>query len=37
LSVGFTTAAMLVHELIEPRDEKRRLRLQRQWPPTSGW
>ena len=30
LSVGFTTAAGLVHELIEARDEKRLLRLQRQ-------
>jgi hypothetical protein len=30
LSVGFTTAAPLVHELIEARDEKRLLRLQRQ-------
>jgi len=30
LSVGFTTAAALVHELIEARDEKRLLRLQRQ-------
>ncbi len=29
LSVGFTTAAALVHELIEARDEKRLLRLQR--------
>jgi DNA replication protein DnaC len=28
LSVGFTTAAGLVHELIEARDEKRLLRLQ---------
>jgi DNA replication protein DnaC len=28
LSVGFVTAAALVHELIEARDEKRRLRLQ---------
>jgi DNA replication protein DnaC len=27
---GFTTAAALVHELIEARDEKRLLRLQRQ-------
>ena len=31
LSVGFTTAAALVHELIEARDEKRLLRLQRQF------
>jgi DNA replication protein DnaC len=31
LSVGFTTAAALVHELIEARDEKRVLRLQRQF------
>ena len=31
LSVGFTTAAALVHELIEARDEKRLLRLQRQY------
>jgi DNA replication protein DnaC len=30
LSVGFTTAAAVVHELIEARDEKRLLRLQRQ-------
>jgi DNA replication protein DnaC len=30
LSVGFTTAAALVHELLEARDEKRRLRLQKQ-------
>src|SRR3954464_15481352 len=30
LSVGFTTAAAVVHELIEDRDEKRLLRLQRQ-------
>ena len=30
LSVAFTTAAALVHELIEARDEKRLLRLQRQ-------
>jgi hypothetical protein len=30
LSVGFVTAATLVHELIEARDEKRLLRLQRQ-------
>ena len=30
LSVGFTTAAALVHELIEARDEKRLLRLQHQ-------
>jgi DNA replication protein DnaC len=30
LSVGFTTAAALVHELIEARDEKRLLSLQRQ-------
>ena len=29
-SVGFTTAAGVVHELIEARDEKRLLRLQRQ-------
>ena len=29
-SVGFTTAAALVHELIEARDERRLLRLQRQ-------
>ena len=31
LSVGFTTAAALVHELIEARKEKRLLRLQRQF------
>ena len=30
LSVGFITAAALVHEMIEARDEKRLLRLQRQ-------
>ncbi len=30
LSVGFITAAALVHELIEARDQKRLLRLQRQ-------
>jgi DNA replication protein DnaC len=30
LSVGFTTAAALVHEMIEARDDKRLLRLQRQ-------
>ncbi len=30
LFVGFTTAAALVHELMEARDEKRLLRLQRQ-------
>ena len=30
LLVGFTTAAAMVHELIEARDEKRLLRLQRQ-------
>ena len=30
MSVGFVTAAALVHELIEARDEKRLLRLQRQ-------
>ena len=30
LSVGFTTAAGIVHELIEARDDKRLLRLQRQ-------
>ena len=30
LSVGFTTAAAMVHELIEARDEKRLLRHQRQ-------
>src|SRR5947209_3217417 len=30
LSVGFTTAAAMVHELIEARDEKRLLRQQRQ-------
>ena len=30
LPVGFTTAAALVHELIEARDEKRLLLLQRQ-------
>ena len=30
LSVGFTTAAGLVHELMDPRDERRLLNLQRQ-------
>lgn len=30
LSVGFTTAAALVHELLEARDERRRRRLQNQ-------
>jgi DNA replication protein DnaC len=30
LSVGFTTAAAMVHELIEARDDRRLLRLQRQ-------
>jgi DNA replication protein DnaC len=30
LSVGFTTSAALVHELLEARDEKRLLRLQKQ-------
>jgi len=30
LSVGFITAAAMVHELIEARDERRLLRLQRQ-------
>ena len=30
LAVGFTTAATLVHELIEARDERRLLRLQKQ-------
>ena len=30
MSVGFTTAASLVHELLEARDERRRLNLQRQ-------
>jgi len=30
LSVGFTTAAALVHELMEARDEKRLMRFQRQ-------
>jgi DNA replication protein DnaC len=30
LSVGFTTAAAMVHEMIEARDEKRLLRLRRQ-------
>ncbi|HET6521955.1 MAG TPA: ATP-binding protein, partial [Geminicoccaceae bacterium] len=30
LSVGFTTAAALVHELLEARDERRLLRLQQQ-------
>jgi DNA replication protein DnaC len=30
MSVGFTTAAALVHELLEARDERRLLRLQKQ-------
>ena len=30
LSVGFTAAAAIVHELMEARDEKQLLRLQRQ-------
>ena len=30
MSVGFTTAASLVHELMEARDERRLLNLQRQ-------
>ena len=30
MSVGFTTAAALVHEMMEARDERRRLNLQRQ-------
>ncbi len=30
LSVGFVTAAALVHELVEARDERRQLRLQKQ-------
>jgi len=30
MSVGFTTAAALVHELMEARDERRLLRLQKQ-------
>ena len=34
LSVGFITASALVHELLEARDEKRLLRLQRQ---LAGW
>jgi len=33
LSVGFTTAAALVHELIEARDERRLLNLQRKLSP----
>ena len=32
LSVGFNTASALVHELLEARDQKRLLRLQRQLP-----
>ena len=35
MSVGFTTAAAMVHRLIEARDEKRLLRLQRQLSATS--
>ena len=34
LSVGFTTAAALVHELMEAREERRLLRLQKQ---LAGW
>jgi DNA replication protein DnaC len=30
LSVGFTTAAAIVHELMEARNERRLLRLQKQ-------
>ena len=41
LSVGFITASALVHELLEARDEKRLLRLQRQlagnYPPLARW
>ena len=33
--VRFTTAASLVHELIEARDEKRLLRFQKSWPATN--
>ena len=33
MSVGFTTAAALVHELMEARDERRLLNLQRQLAP----
>ena len=32
MSVGFTTAAALVHELMEARDERRLLTLQGNWP-----
>ena len=35
LSVGFTTAAALVHELIEARDERRLLTFRRSWPVSS--
>jgi hypothetical protein len=35
LSIGFITAAALVHELIEARDEKRLLACNVSWPPTS--
>ena len=35
LTVGFITAAALVHELIEARDEKRLLRFQKQLAKTS--
>ena len=30
--MGFITAAALVHELMEARDERRLLRLQKRWP-----
>ena len=36
LSVGFTTAASLVHELIEARDERRLLNLQKKTCPTQA-
>jgi DNA replication protein DnaC len=35
LSVGFTTAAALVSEMMEARDERRLLRSRSRWPPTS--
>ena len=37
LSVGFTTAAALVHELMEARDEKRLLRFRSSWLNTACW
>ena len=36
MSLGFTTAAALVHELMEARDDRRLLNLQRSWPASSA-